>query len=402
MIFDKTPIICDDESWVWHFIQECLQDNKISYIKLPSATSMRQGWQSFKAMDRIIIHWEGKTRPGGALVEEILEINPRFDVAQHVIVLTTNPVHEDVVYFTELGIKRVIKLRHREEDLQNSATEFKRHLFEDFSTNPSEIVWNKIQRALDFMPRKNNSERLKKLKLVIGHQKSTLKKPSSRLLDVMASVASLENRPLEAEKLWLEALKINPNYFRAYNNLVKHYKQVSDPESALTILQRMHQVNKARISRQVDFGDIYLSLQKDQKAIQHYSKALEKDHFCSRALSGLADIRFRQNDLDQTKELLSRTTTSHSFASRLNLAGIDLVNGRRYQEALEHYTKAQYVLPQNEKGPMLFFNIGLCYFRWNKPEMAQQFIQISLVKEPNYKKAKDLLKKIEDRLGQAA
>jgi len=353
-------------------------------------------------MDRIIIHWEGKSRSGGALVEEILDINSKFDVAQRVIILTTNPVHEDVVYFTELGIKRIIKLRHREQDLQGAASEFKKHLTEDFSTNPSEILWNKIQRAIDFIPKTNNQNRILKIKRALDHQKRQLTKPSSRLLDALASVASLEKKPLEAERLWLEALKVNPNYFRAYNNLVKHYKAVGSHESALGILQRIHQVNKARISRQVDFGDIYLSLQKDQKAIQHYNKALEKDQFCSKALTGLADIRFRQNDLDQTKELLSRSPTSHRFASKLNQAGIDLVSERRYREALEHYTKAQYVLPKNEKGPMLFFNIGLCYFRWNKPEMAKKFIQISLVKEPNYKKARDLLNKIEDRLNQAA
>jgi len=402
MDFDKTPVICDDDSWVWHFVHECLRDNAVNCIKLPSSTSMRRSWQSFKNMERIIIQWEGKTRPGGALIEEILDINPRFDVAQRVIILTTNPVHEDVVYFTELGIKRIIKLRHRERDLQEAASEFKRHLTEDFSTNPVEVLWNKIQRALEFMPRTNNENSMAKIKRALDHQKQKLNKPSSRLLDALASVASLEKKPLEAEKLWLESLKINPNYFRAYNNLVKHYKQVGNHESALGVLQRIHQVNKSRISRQVDFGDIYLNLQKDQKAVQHYNKALDKDEYCSKALTGLADIRFRQNDLEQTKDLLSKSATSNTFASRLNQAGIDLVNERKYEEALEHYTKAQYVLPKNEKGPMLFFNIGLCYFRWNKPEMAQQFIQISLVKEPNYKKALDLLKKIEDRLNLAA
>ena len=44
---------------------------------------------------------------------------------------------------------------------------------------------------------------------------------------------------------------------------------------------------------------------------------------------------------------------------------------------------------------MLFYNIGLCYEKWGKRDMAQEFLKIALIKEPNYKKAQKLLNQIQ-------
>jgi Tfp pilus assembly protein PilF len=53
------------------------------------------------------------------------------------------------------------------------------------------------------------------------------------------------------------------------------------------------------------------------------------------------------------------------------------------------------VLPQQDKGPLLFYNIGLCYSRWGKKDMAREFLKIALIKEPNYRKARKLLSQLE-------
>ena len=65
------------------------------------------------------------------------------------------------------------------------------------------------------------------------------------------------------------------------------------------------------------------------------------------------------------------------------------------REACEHYTRAQYVLPHQDKGPLLFYNIGLCYARWGKHKMAQEFLKIALIKEPTYRKAQKLLEQVD-------
>ena len=73
-----------------------------------------------------------------------------------------------------------------------------------------------------------------------------------------------------------------------------------------------------------------------------------------------------------------------------------------FWDRFDHYTKAQYVLPHQNKGPMLFYNIGLCYFRWHKVDMAKEFLRLALIKEPGYKKASKLLGMVEEQVNGAA
>jgi Tfp pilus assembly protein PilF len=164
---------------------------------------------------------------------------------------------------------------------------------------------------------------------------------------------------------------------------------------AYMLMQKMQMLNRSSISRLVAMGETQLALNDDRKAEHYFKSALEKDAWCSGALNGIAEIRFRQGDLDTARTMLEKSSLSYRYASKLNMDGIEMVRRGRYGEALEHYSKAQYVLPQQEKGPQLFYNIGLCYSRWNKPEMAVEFLKLAIIKEPNYKKAQKLMDQIQ-------
>ena len=71
-----------------------------------------------------------------------------------------------------------------------------------------------------------------------------------------------------------------------------------------------------------------------------------------RALNGMAEIRFHQGDLEESRRLLARSQLAYKTAANLNQMGIDMVKKLKYEQALEHYTRAQYVLPQQDKGPL--------------------------------------------------
>jgi len=165
-------------------------------------------------------------------------------------------------------------------------------------------------------------------------------------------------------------------------------------------MQKMHELNKANVSRLVGMGEVQLELNDAVKAEFYFNSALDRDAYCSGALNGLAEIRFHQGNLEESRRLLSRSNLAYKTAANLNKTGIDLVKSSRYQDALEHYTRAQYVLPMQDKGPMLFYNIALCYFRWGRQAMAKEFVRIALIKEPNYKKASKLLEQIKVKTGE--
>ena len=396
--FNDVMVLMDDNTWIWKIASEGCENAKLLHVRLPSQTTVRHSWNRFRGAPCIIVHWESKGRPGGAIIEEILDVDPRFDVANKIIVLTTNPIHEDVVYFSELGIRRVVRMRNREKELGACRLEIEQHSRE--ASNPSprptiEILWRKILAAIDRLPPTDVDQALldkieENIKKLRGNNL-----PAARDLDALGSVSFRRGRHDDAKKLWEQALVNNPNYFRTYNNLIAFHRAIGQQTEAFALLQKMQLLNRSNISRLVAMGETQLALNDDRKAEHYFKHALERDAWCSGALNGLAEIRFRGGDLDAARELLEKSTLAYRYATKLNLLGISMVKQGSYPDALEHYSKAQYVLPQQEKGPQLFYNIGLCYAKWGKLPMAREFLRLALIKEPNYKKAQRLLDQVQ-------
>jgi len=390
--FKENLVVLDDQSWIWDFIHQCLERKDASFVRLPSTVPIRQSWARFKAAPRMIIHWESKRRSGGAIIEEILDVAPNFNVGEHVIVLTTNPTHEDVVYFSELGIRRIIRIRNRDKDLQSASDELIEHLLEDGAKNKAEVAWNKLLQSIDTTPADAPANFVERVTAAV--QKLKPQTLNARWLDAAGSVAALSNMDDDAIKYWHRALDKNPNYFRTYKNLIKFYRQRSKLAEAMKLMQKMHALNKDSISRMVSMGEVQMLMKDFDKAEFFFKSALERDNFSSGALNGLAEIRFNQGELEETRALLARSHLGYKAASVMNRQGIEMVRDKNYEGALDHYTKAQYVLPSQDKGPMLFYNIGLCYEKWGKTDMAIEFLKIALIKEPNYKKAQKLFNQI--------
>jgi Tfp pilus assembly protein PilF len=394
--FQEVPVFVDDDTWIWHFVRTSLEEMRLHFLKVPSSLRIRKSWHRLQHAERIIIFWEGEIRSGGSIIEEILDIDPRFDVGGKVIILTANPIREDIVYLSELGVKRVVRIRHKEADLQVASQELKNHMFDTFSKNPIEVNWNRLQNMLDALPEKPHVDQVNAL-LNIVKKLHVSRKASARYFDALATIASRTGEFDKAEKLWREALDINPNYYRAQNNLIAMLARVGQHRRALEMLYRMQNFNKSKIGRIADIGVMYARLKDTIKAEYYLKRALEKDDCYNRALNELAELRFKAGEMDEARDLLRRCDSAYKFASKLNKEGISLVKDSKYDRALKLYTDAQYVLPQKEKGPQLFFNIGLCYARWGKYDLAKKFLQIALIKQPDYEKAKQLLARLENQ-----
>ena len=395
-------VISDDKSWVWMFLESVLEDQKTDFVKLPSSIPIRSSWSRFKDAERIIIHWESTQRRGGAIIEEILDVAPHYDVGDKIIVITTNPTHEDVVYFSELGVRRIIKTRQTEKHLTQCSRELRHHLGSGSSKSPIETRWREILRTIDFVPGNAVPGRFSTLFQQIESLRKEERQDSARYYDAKACLLAKSGNHREAEKLWLRSLDYNSNYYRTYNNLIRMYLATDRLDEALSLMKKMHTLNKDNSSRMVDMGELYQAKDEPDRAEHYFNLALERDSYCSRALNGLAEINFLRGNLDESRRLLARSNLAYKLAQRLNSRGIEMVNQAKYEDALQHYSKAQYVIPQQEKGPMLFFNMGLCYSRWGKVAMAKQFLRLALIKEPNYKKAYRLLTMLETGLQKAS
>ena len=394
--FHEIPVFLDEANWIWNLVSSRLGLLKMPHVRLPTTTPVRPSWERLRGAHRILIHWEGKGRGGGAIVEEILAVQPSYDVGDRVIVLSTNPTHEDVVYFAELGIRRIITLRHRDKELAESGRELDQHATPrpaEQATVQAEAAWRQLNHALESLPETVSPAHISKLERDLDRLRP--RDANARYLDAVARVAMARGQNDLALKHWRAALDKNPNFYRAYHGLIQFHRRQGQLAEAMALMQKMHELNKQNISRLVGMGEIQMDLGDQPRAEFYFQAALSRDPWCSGALNGLAEIRFLQGDLDASRALLARSHLAYKTAANLNRVGITLVMKGKFETALEHYTKAQYVLPQQDKGPLLFYNIGLCYARWEKWQQAREFLRIALIKEPNYKKAKRLLDHIE-------
>lgn len=385
-------VFVDEQTWIWPFLQKTLSRQSHEFVRLPSDTAIRNSWERFKSAPRIIIHWEAKNRSGGAIVEEILDVAPHFDTGERVLIISTNPTHEDVVYFSELGLRRIMHLRNINTQLETSASEIINHLSSPPERNKLERLWRKLILTVDALHTNTDPSILSDLEVKIEELKKLEgDKLSARYFDLKA-IVNFQRRDLaEAKKLWMQAIEKNPKYYRAYNGMIRYLRETGEFDEAFALMQKLQDQNKASISRLVAMGELRVDIKDDERGEHYFKSALDRDPYSAGALNGLAEIRFRQGDLDESRLLLSRSHQAEKIASKLNMLGIEMVKQKKFSEALEHYTKAQYVLPQQEKGPMLFYNIGLCYYRWGREDLAQEFLKIALIKEPGYRKARTLL-----------
>src|SRR5690606_5524898 len=161
--FNENLVFMDDQTWLWKLVSGEMRTLSLEHVRLKADTPVRHSWDRLKHANRIVIHWEARSRPGGAIVEEILEVQPNFDVGERIIILTTNPTHEDVVYFSELGLRRIIRMRNRDKDLLTAGRELASHLSSLPVTDKTEQAWRRVLFAIDTLPDQPPPEMLAKI-----------------------------------------------------------------------------------------------------------------------------------------------------------------------------------------------------------------------------------------------
>lgn len=393
--FNECVLLCDQASWVWGPLSQFLDKHKLPYLHLESKHSIRKSWSRIHKSPKFILHWDSAFRHGGAVIEELLTISPNFDIEDRLVVVTSDLNIEDNAYFAELGITNVITVSSKQLEMRKALQKLHDFFYKDLEQKVmKQKVWRKLLSGLNNLSEKSPPASIEKIQGYLRKVGAMDRLNSERYFHAFGVFHDKLGNSEKAYNYWQKALEINPNHYPAKDALVNLYCQQGKHKEALALLRQMQTRNKHNVSRLVKIGEIHSEMRDNEKAEHYFNSALTKDQFCGGALNGLAIIRFEQGKTEESRRLLAQSAIANKIASRLNSEGVNLVKAKKYEEALNHYTKAQYVLPQQDKDPMLFYNIGLCYSRWGKPEPACQFLQLALIKEPNYKKAEKLLNQI--------
>lgn len=314
-------------------------------------------------------------------------------------VLAKTLSREEVTFLGEFNVGCVQTLPVRKNAWKLECQKFAQKVFrlvateDDDGGNPAEQSVRRFERALKRWSKCDDAEKMNVSDDLLRNLGDT-----ARYCELMARRAQLDNDSLAAEQWLRRAVDKNPKYFRALQALADLHLEQGQPKEALALYEKLCLNNPRHPDRLAKMAECQLSLGALERAEKSFSTALSLDAHAMHAREDLARVKLALGDYESAKILLAQCGDVSKIASYLNAYGIQLVRAGRYEASIEHYKKAQIVLPTNTNRHQILFNIGLAYAKWGKFSEARQYAQLALAREPNYAKAAQLLRTVEDRL----
>lgn len=314
-------------------------------------------------------------------------------------ILAKSLSREEVTFLGEFGIGCVHPITGRKTEWDQDCSKFAQKVAKlitienDDGGNPAERSARRFERVL-----KQWSSSSDEQKMTVSDELLKELGDTARYCELMARKAQMDN-DLNAAEQWLRrAIDKNPNYLRALQGLADLHMERGQLREALSLYEKLRLNNPRHPMRLAKIAECHLALGELEHADKAFSRALSLDEHSMQAREDLARIKLALGDYEAAKILLEHCGDITRVASYLNAYGIQLVRAGKYAESIEHYKKAQMVLPTNTNRHQILFNIGLAYAKWGKFGEARQYAQLALAREPNYAKAAQLLRTVEDRL----
>ncbi|MGR3311301.1 MAG: tetratricopeptide repeat-containing glycosyltransferase family 2 protein [Candidatus Brocadiales bacterium] len=194
-------------------------------------------------------------------------------------------------------------------------------------------------------------------------------RPELEIFVLMACILSNKGNFLEAERMCLEAIKINPDYFDPYFFLGHIYFKQKDFEKAVLYYGKYQKTRKSFLASQpacqlgvglhsltrqheVHFtlGSIYEGQENYQKAIGEYLKALETNPRYAEAYNGLATVYFAKNDINDAITMLEKAISIRpDYAMAHKNLGVIYAKQNKFNLAAETFEKAIQIISRNQK-----------------------------------------------------
>ncbi|MEY4064103.1 MAG: hypothetical protein RIR26_311 [Pseudomonadota bacterium] len=386
-------------------------------LKLRSCTTLRLGAPdaTLDNLSAIIFLWDSNPQQDwkGALLQEtpthrsfegiICDIAAQSgaNALRRSAVLAQSLSREEVTFLGEYEITCVQALSTHKSEWTSDCIKFASRVAnliateDDNGASPAERSVREFETVL-----KNWATSADKVKVAASDQLLRHLGDTARYFELMSRKAKLESDLITAENWLRRAIDKNPNYLKALQGLADIYYELGRFQESLALLEKL-QINSPRNpARLAKIADCHLALGNLDRADKTFSKSLCLDEHSMQTRESLAKVRLALGDYESAKLLIAHCGQVSKIASYLNSCGIKLVKEGRFKESIEHYKKAQLVLPSNNNRHQILFNIGLAYAKWGKFVEAKQYAQLALARDPEYEKAFQLLKSVEARLTQ--
>jgi Flp pilus assembly protein TadD len=182
-------------------------------------------------------------------------------------------------------------------------------------------------------------------------------------LNLMGSLRAKQGRLVEAENLFLRAVRNDNKFTGARMNLVYLYQLKREPDKAILQLKEVLAVEPDNPELLVMLGDAYLAKNDQQNAEENYLAALQGRLDNAGALFGLAQISRLKGEMKEASIYLNRVATlsadskSPDFLYRF---GLEAMQVEMFDEAKSALQRAVELRPND---PPLLLALGIAWLR---------------------------------------
>ncbi len=312
------------------------------------------------------------------------------------VIISSSLRREDTVLLAEHDIRHIVSLPNKHTKWQEAGEGVMRRLqrilrdIAELETNPEEKETSKFLALLKSWDRLSDEVRMEATDLLLS-----VLGDSARYAEMMARKSLKEGDRTAAERWLLRAINKNPNYLQAMRLLAQIYMQNKRYSDAMALFQKLHINSPRNLGRMSNMGDCLVALGEYERAEKVFEEALRIDEFHTDARDGLGKVKCVLGQYEDARKLLASSSNQKDLAVFLNILGVQLVDQKQFEKAINHYKKAQYVLPSNDQSHLVFFNIALAYLKWGKIMLAMSYAKLAITRDPRYDKASKLIAQIE-------
>jgi len=209
----------------------------------------------------------------------------------------------------------------------------------------------------------------------------------------------LFNNLEEAEKKFIEALKLKDDEPAIYESLGLTYKMLSIPDKAIDAYEKAIMLSPLQLENYLYLAELYVE-EEDYDSAENVVKAgidvadkiLSEHPESIETLRVKAELHLMLDEVDKAVKYYKKAISLDKSNLELHMGLADLYYSEgRLDEAIEVLQKAKKIAPENSS---IYLNLGLIYNEANMLSKAIRALQKSLKLNPYQKDVEDLLDKL--------
>lgn len=169
-----------------------------------------------------------------------------------------------------------------------------------------------------------------------------------------------------------EAIKLDPNFVSALNNLARHLAERGQTSDAITQFERVLKIEPAHVQAHYNLGTLYERAGDFVKSAEHFAQARKAQPTDPQLALAFLNVAYRANrsaEADVAAALVEQAVGAD--ASGLFTLANALAAGRQYQQAARLYARVNEITPHMFE---VLYNLGIALYNIDRNDEAGKYL----------------------------